>query len=100
MTDETSCTLLSKIDGKYAKAVRFCCDRHDYHYDTRAYWLWLAADWQWAVCAWRRGGFVHKLKTACFALGLMSVGWLLYYDLDKALIERFPALRRVKDWMG
>lgn len=101
MTDETSCTALSKIDGKYAKLVGPCCDMHDDLYSARKYKLWLTADLKWAACAWSAGsGFAHKAKTIGFAAGLMALGWFKYYDIDKRLIERFPALERFDKWLG
>lgn len=101
MTDETSCTGLSKIDGPYAKAVGHCCDMHDDMYSNRTYRWWLRADFEWAKCAWRAGdGAGHKAKTVCFAAALMALGWFKYYDLDKWLIARLPFLEKFDKWLG
>lgn len=101
MTDETQCTALGKIDGKYAKRVSPCCDAHDEEYSKPKMFRRLAADFRWAKCAWRHGeGFGHKAKTVAFTMLLMSFSWLMYYDVDKAIYRRLPFLKRIKDWMG
>lgn len=101
MTDETKCTGLSKFDGRFAKFANPCCLVHDDDYSKRRYWLWLRADFKWMMCCYRRSQTLeYRAKSIVYGLGLMTVGWIKYYDIDKFFIRRFPALKRFNEWLG
>lgn len=79
MTNSPECNILKWLDPAFATIMGPACAAHDdaYHAHEGSR---LTADWRWAKAAWAASPW----RACIYAPVLLSLGWILWYDLDEA----------------